>query len=160
VPRICKGLVIGNRMPSSRSRPVQVKRGGHVYQTKSWKELREDRWVPGYEIQPRSRGRASCHLACIPRQRAQETRSSELSGGVCAGKQLRVYRRASPSLPAGSRISFQIHTRPTATHAYQIDRLLLPRERAVEGAVASLAKASQHSRRRDHVETPNLIPSI
>ena len=133
-------------------RPVQVKAEGIMpYQTQTVEtEFTEDRWVRGYEIQPTAR--AVVHHVIV-RIHPKGTTLKEAGDGAdgfyaayVPGNSFRLLPEGfAKRLPAGSKISFQIHYTPNG-HATQdqlkIGFVFAPQPPQYEVHVASLAKPS------------------
>lgn len=133
-------------------RPVQVKAEGIMpYQTQTVEtEFAEDRWVRGYEIQPTAR--AVVHHVIVrvhPKGTALKEAGDGADGFFAAyvpGNSFRLLPEGfAKRLPAGSKISFQIHYTPNG-HATQdqmkIGFVFAPQPPRYEVHVASLAKPS------------------
>lgn len=131
-------------------RPVQVKAEGIMpYQTQTVEtEFAEDRWVRGYEIQPTAR--AVVHHVIVrvhPKGTALKEAGDGADGFFAAyvpGNSFRLLPEGfAKRLPAGSKISFQIHYTPNG-HATQdqmkIGFVFAPQPPQYEVHVASLAK--------------------
>jgi hypothetical protein len=133
-------------------RPVQVKAEGIMpYQTQTVEtEFAEDRWARGYEIQPTAR--AVVHHVIVrvhPKGTALKEAGDGADGFFAAyvpGNSFRLLPEGfAKRLPAGSKISFQIHYTPNG-HATQdqmkIGFVFAPQPPQYEVHVASLAKPS------------------
>ncbi|HSI11134.1 MAG TPA: redoxin domain-containing protein [Chthoniobacter sp.] len=133
-------------------RAVQVKAEGIMpYQTQTVEtEFAEDRWVRGYEIQPTAR--AVVHHVIVrihPKGAALKDAADGADGFFAAyvpGNSFHLLPEGfAKRLPAGSKISFQIHYTPNG-HATQdqmkIGFVFAPQPPQYEVHVASLAKPS------------------
>ncbi|MEI9895807.1 MAG: redoxin family protein [Chthoniobacter sp.] len=150
-------------------RPVQVKAEGVMpYQTEVVEtNLTEDRWVRGYEIQPTDRAVVHHVIVRIHAKGAAFKEAGEASEGFFAayvpGNSYRVLPEGfAKLLPAGSRISFQIHYTPNG-HATQdqikIGLLFAAQPPQYEVHVSALAKPGLNIPPGDanHVETAETV---
>ena len=149
--------------------PVQVKAEGIMpYQTEVVEtNLTEDHWVRGYEIQPTDRAVVHHVIVRIHAKGARLAEAGDASEGFFAayvpGNSFRVLPEGfAKRLPAGSRISFQIHYTPNG-HATQdqikIGLLYAPQPPQYEVHVASLAKPSLNipPGEANHIETAETV---
>lgn len=152
--------------------PVQVKAEGVMpYQTQVVEtNLTEDRWVRGYEIQPTDRSVVHHVIVRVHARGAALKEAGDASEGFFAayvpGNSYRVLPDGfAKLLPAGSRISFQIHYTPNG-HATQdqikIGLLYAAQPPQYEVHVSSLANAKLNipPGEANHVETTEVtLPS-
>ncbi|MEP6671111.1 MAG: redoxin family protein [Chthoniobacter sp.] len=150
-------------------RPVQVKAEGVMpYQTEVVEtNFTEDRWVRGYEILPTDRAVVHHVIVRVHAKGAKLKEAGDASEGFFAayvpGNSFRVLPDGfAKLLPAGSRISFQIHYTPNG-HATQdqikIGLLFAAQPPQYEVHVSSLAKPGLNIPPGDanHVETAEMV---